>query len=48
MVTADLLTEGDLLIFLQSGFKKLPVGSGLEPTTLDLSSQLGAYVSQSK
>jgi len=35
------LTEGDLLIFLQFGIEKLLVWlGGIEPTALDLSSQI--------
>jgi len=40
------LTEGALLIFLQSGVEKLlpsVTDRGFEPPTLDLSSQSGAY-----
>jgi len=38
------LTEDPSLIFLQSGVEKLlACGRGFEPTTLDLTSQSGAY-----
>jgi len=37
------LTESTLLIFLQSGVEKLLVWPVIEPTTLGLSSQSGAF-----
>jgi len=38
------LTEGGLLIFLQSGVEKLLAwAAGIQPTTLDFSSQSGAF-----